>query len=465
MSAPSGRVAHLGRVAGGLACAGIALALGSRVGGMEDAWVFAAAFALFAIGTVFIGPFGVLMGFIAVLFTRPGDLVPALEGAPIAKGLAFAALALLMGGKLLRREIYWVRSHFNYAMAALLGAVVISVIDSVDPAISVGFFTNVFVKIAVLWFLMMETMVTRRRTVAFQVTIAIMTSLIAAYSIGARILEANLIEGTRSSFVGLLADPNDLALTLLMSVPFLAEAALSRRAGKWRALWLVLLALNLGGLLVTQSRGGLLGLGAAGFVFTRQRIRSTVLVLGMMGVALAGLILVSGITERATVTGYQGSVVDASARGRLDAWIAGGRMLAYNPMTGVGLDQVTDMYSYYAVNPIDWRPKTSHNAFVQAAAETGLLGITPLLALVAMAFWSTWRLLTEAPPDTTPTEAALLRSQLGTLAAVMVSACFLSVAWSWFFYIVIAQAATSHRVWLTMPEVLDATSEASPDAC
>jgi hypothetical protein len=72
-----------------------------------------------------------------------------------------------------------------------------------------------------------------------------------------------------------------------------------------------------------------------------------------------------------------------------------------------------------------------------------------------MAFWSTFRIVREIPPGVTPIQRAFLRSQLGTLGAVMMASVFLSVAWSWFFYIVIAQAATSHRVWLAMPEILE----------
>ncbi len=434
----------------------LALIMGYMLAPVDNLVAFVAPFLLFVVGIVFIGPFGLLLAFIASLFTRPGDLIPALDGVPVAKVFAFSAIVLLFSGKLLRRDPSWVRSHFNVGLVALTFGVIVSVIDSTDPNESLTFFNNVFVKIVVLWFLMLETMVTRKRTVMFQATIAVMTATIAGYSVWARFfLETSLIEGSRSSFVGLLADPNDLAMALLMSVPFTAEATLSPKLKRSRPLWILLLLLNVAGLIVTQSRGGLLGLGAAGFIILRQRVRSTAMVGGFMAAALAALVIVSGVSDRATVVGHDNSVVDASARGRLDAWVAGGRMLAYNPVTGVGLFRVTANYSYYAVNPIDWRPKTSHNAFVQAAAETGFLGFIPFMSLVFMAFWSDWRLLREIPDDASPLQRALLRSQLSTLAGVMVAAFFLSVAWSWFFYIVIAQAAVSHRVWLTMPEVLD----------
>lgn len=411
-------------------------------------------FLLFVSGLALVGPFGLLMGFIAVLFTRPGDFFPSLESVPIARTFAMTALALVLGGKILKRDLSWARSHFNPWMIGLSVAVVISVIDSVDRSTSLIFFNNVYFKIVVLWALMMETITTRNRTVVFQAVIGVMTGLIAAYSIYAKFNAINLIEGSRSSFVGLFADPNDLAMALLMSVPFLAEATFSPKMKASRPIWALLLLLNLGGLIVTQSRGGILGLGVAGFVFLQLRVKNMVLVGGLCLVGLVGLAAVSGIGARQTTVSHDGGM-DASARGRIDAWVAGGRMMLDDPLTGVGLFQVHKMFGTYAVNPVEWREKTSHNAFVQCGAETGLLGLTPFLALVFMAFWSTFRIAREIPEGVTPMQRAFLRSQIGTLGAVMMASVFLSVAWSWFFYIVIAQAATSHRVWLTMPEILE----------
>jgi putative inorganic carbon (HCO3(-)) transporter len=418
-------------------------------------------FLVFVVALLLVGPFGLLIGFIAVLFTRPGDFFPALEHVGIAKTFGLVALVMILSGKLLKRDLSWARSHFNPWMVALSVAVFISVIDSVDRGTSFTFFNNVYIKIVVLWALMMETITTRNRTVMFQAVIGVMTAVIAAYSIWARFNAVNLVEGSRSSFVGLFADPNDLAMALLMSVPFLAEAAFSPKMKVSRPIWMLLLFLNLAGLIVTQSRGGLLGLGVVAFVFLQYRLKNIVLVGGLCFVGLLGLVTVAGIGERQTVAAHGGGL-DASARGRLDAWVAGGRMLIYNPLTGVGLFQVHEMFGAYAVNPVEWRNKTSHNAFVQCGAETGLLGLTPFLALVLMAFWSTFRLIREVPPDATPIQRAFLQSQLGTVGAVMMASLFLSVAWSWFFYIVIAQAATSHRVWLTMPAVLNAAADASP---
>ena len=395
-----------------------------------------------------------LLLFIAVLFVRPGDFFEVLADVPIAKTLTGISVMMVLAGKLIRRDLSIAKSHYNPWMGALTFAVIVSALHSSDRSESMIFFNNVYVKIVVVWFLMMETIDTRRRTVAFQVTIAVMTGCIAAYSIWAKFTATNLIEGSRSAFVGLLADPNDLAMTLLMSVPFLVEATLSPKMRLSRPLWLLLLLLHLGGLIATQSRGGLLGLGAGLFVLMKMRIQSWTIVAAICAAGLAALVTVAGIGERQTTVSHQGGM-DASAQGRIDAWIAGARMLAYNPITGVGLFTVHTNYSAYAVNPVDWRPKTSHNAFVQCAAETGLLGITPFVTLVLLAAWSGLRLLREIPHEASPLERAFLRSQLATHAAVMVAAFFLSVAWSWFFYIIVAQLATSHRVWLTMPEVLE----------
>ena len=68
------------------------------------------------------------------------------------------------------------------------------------------------------------------------------------------------VEGSRAAFVGLLGDPNDLALILLSFAPFALEAALCNQ-GKTRFRFGFVYAVLVIGVLTTQSRGGLLGIG------------------------------------------------------------------------------------------------------------------------------------------------------------------------------------------------------------
>jgi putative inorganic carbon (HCO3(-)) transporter len=403
-------------------------------------------FFMLMLGAFIFSPFSVLLVFVAVLFTRPAEFFPGITEYQPAKTFAICATVLLLLSKLTNRDLTLARSSFNKWMYLLAAAVFVSVIFSTDRVSSMRYFAEVFVKIVILWVLFVNLVESRKRTVQMQVLISILTASIAGYAIWGKITGAVAVEGTRSSFVGYLGDPNDLAMTLLISVGFTLEAVFEHKGWK-RIFFGVLLLSVLGGLISTQSRGGILGLGAIMYVFIWRRTRSHIFT---MSLALGGLVLlsaVSGIGDRATVSSESG-VIDTSAMGRLDAWRAGARMLYYNPFHGVGINQVVENYGVYAVNPVSWRPKTSHNMYVQCMAETGLGGIIGLLMLCLSTIWVNWKLLWEIPEDAGPTERAFLNGQLGNSLGLMVAAFFLSVAWYWFPYIVFAQAATSDRVWL-----------------
>ncbi|MFT4704027.1 MAG: putative inorganic carbon (HCO3(-)) transporter [Bradymonadia bacterium] len=392
-------------------------------------------------------PFVLVGVFIFVLFTRPVDFFPQLEVLQPAKMPALAALLVLCFIRLVNRETRWARSPMNVWMALLTIAWVISAVDSSDRGDSIKFFVAVMVKISILWFLLLNVVDTKRRAYALQIIAASFVALIGAYALVNKFRGVMMVEGTRAAFVGYLGDPNDLCLALLIGFPFVVETALSTRG--WRRVAFGALGiLLLSAVLATQSRGGLLGLGAGMYVLLWQRTKSHVFSGGLAAVGLVGLVAVAGIAGRATTATADSAVIDTSAAGRLDAWRAGMRMVRYNPVTGVGINQVAFSYGNYAVNPVSWRMKTSHNMYVQCIAETGLLGIVPFMMLVFSSLHITWRLRRKIPPDATPLEAAFRRSQFANVVTLLVTASFLSVAWYWFPYIVFAQAAASERIFL-----------------
>ncbi len=405
-------------------------------------------------------PYGMLLGFIGVLFTRPGELFPVLAQFQLAKLFALGAFGLFLAGKLLGRDLSWVQSRLNMWMGALTFGVFLSIIDSTDRALSMSFFTDVFVRIAIFWILMVNLIERRSRSVSFQVFVSMLVAFLGGYALYLKMTGQADIEGSRAGFVGLIGDPNDLALTLLVAMPFLVEATLTCR-GAQRVGFALLLALVLGGIISTQSRGGLLAAGAAGYILLLQRIPSRVVVGAFMAAGLVGLLIVSGVGERATVSGDAGGL-DASAAGRLDAWVAAIRMFIFNPFNGVGLNQVFFNYGNYAWNPRSWIPITTHNSYLQAMAETGLVGIVPFTALIIHTVRINMKLRNAVPDDATPLERAVLRSQLANFVGVGVAASFLSVAWLWFPYVLFAFAAANENIWLSSYDDRPAPAPSAP---
>lgn len=407
-----------------------------------------AVLAALVIGAVaFQSAFTLLCAFVMVLFLRPAEIVPALAVLRPALLFAGASLVLVVLLRLVTRDVRWPTSGHTPWMLALTFAVFASSVLGTTPGHSMAVFQDVFVKIVLLYVLILLLVDSPERAAAMQTVIALSCATLGIYALVLKLSGQATIEGSRAGFVGLLGDPNDLALTLLMSFPFLVEASRVSR-GAARAVFVFCLCAVVAGILSTQSRGGLLGIGGAFWLLSRHWIASVsrrALVLGLVGaVAFAA----AGVSKRHS-GGADTEGLDESAQGRLDAWKAGGRMLMRRPVLGVGFSAFQDNYAAYASNAVIWGKHEAHNSFVKAAAETGFAGLVPFVALAARSMWVGFRLLRRRRDGRDAGLAgAAADALLPTLVAFFVAAFFLSQCWNWFTYVLIALSATYERTWL-----------------
>ena len=401
----------------------------------------AAAVGLFLVSS----PLAMLVGFMGVLFVRPAEFVPALEPLMLGKLTMLGAVAYFGITKLIRREMSLTSSGLNPFMLWLAVAAAISGVLGTNPAMSTARFTEVFVKILALYLLIVNLANTPKRAVTFQVCLMALVVFIAGYTIYMKYTSDALVEGSRAAGIGMLGDPNDTALTILMATPFAVAAALDAR-GLARAGFMAAAFILLAGIISTQSRGGILGLGAGLFFVLRGRIRSRAVRFVLVGTTLLGLLVAAGIGKRQGLD--NGGKLDESAEGRLIAWKAGMGMFRAHPLLGVGYETFGDNFPMYAeALPFDKHSMTAHNSFVLCIAETGLFGTIPFLVLFAGAGLIGLRLAKSAEHTPPSVERAMLQSYVGCLAAVTVSAFFLSQTWMWFIHILFAQAAGLGRAY------------------
>lgn len=385
-------------------------------------------------------PFVSLVVFILILLTRPADFVPALAVFQPAKLAAFGALSIFVATRLLDGQISWARVPQNRALILFAAIAFLSGLLGTNPAASRVVYFDAFAKILILYFLIVNLVDTWSRAIIVEYALLAGAVFLSLYAISQRLTSTDLIEGSRAAAVGLLGDPNDLAFTLMMAVPFAVLATRETRRIP-RLIHFALLLTILTGVAVTQSRGGILALGAALYFLFRHRVKSRLLLIGIMLVALVGIAVASGLGARES---YDATGGDASATGRLDAWKAGGRMVIAHPLLGVGFDQFVANYFTYVQNPVEWVARTAHNTFVLAVAETGLAGLIPFIMLIFVTVRDALDL--ERHPGPAGLARALRQSQLARLCAILVAAFFLSQTWNWFLYIVIALTAAIARV-------------------
>lgn len=167
--------------------------------------------------------------------------------------------------------------------------------------------------------------------------------------------------------VGIFNDPNDLALSMVVVIPFLVMTILSPGAGGGaRGMALITMVPMLMAYFFTNSRGGVLGLGAAltiiGWRRYGPRLGTTLIVIGLLGVVALGP---SRLAEM--------DAEEDSAQGRIQAWAEGLAMLRSRPLFGVGYGMWTEHH-----------PLVAHNSFVQVLGELGLAGGA---AFFGMTYW------------------------------------------------------------------------------
>ena len=223
--------------------------------------------------------------------------------------------------------------------------------------------------------------------------------------------------------LGMLHDPNDLALSFVAALPLVSIRVRRRRIPRYLLEFLLSAALCYG-VYLTHSRGGALGLLIvllfilAGWVGRWRAVLLTgVLAIGALAMDIGG--------------GRSFSAQDESAADRIAAWSEGLQMLKSQPLIGVGYRQFTEHHSM-----------TAHNSFVLCFAETGLVGYFLWLSLLGISLLHLQKL--KHLPRSIPSEPEIgrLASILQTaLVGFMVAAFFLSRTYVPFLYLLIGLSA------------------------
>jgi putative inorganic carbon (hco3(-)) transporter len=166
--------------------------------------------------------------------------------------------------------------------------------------------------------------------------------------------------------LGVLHDPNDLAVGFVVAFALLSGLAVAKDHIK--AALLAVPALILGyGVFLTRSRGGTIA-----FLVVLWRVAAN-----RFGQAPA-LLLAAALVVGAAAIDFGGgrsltAPSDEAASGRLTAWTEGLEMLKSSPILGIGYGQFLEHHTL-----------TAHNSLVLCFAETGLLGYFFWVALLVV---------------------------------------------------------------------------------
>jgi hypothetical protein len=237
----------------------------------------------------------------------------------------------------------------------------------------------------------------------------------------------NSVGGGRVRYIGVLRDPNDLALATSISTPF-AFAYFEIRPSVMRLALLIFgLACVALAVAFSGSRGGAVTFGAVlGAYFVKKYgWKRGALVAAAMAVPM---IIMGGRSDTAS---------SASTMERLGCSAAGLKLLLNQPLTGVG-------YSLF----IEHHDLTAHNSYVLTAGELGLPGTFMFVFLLYLSFKIAMTVLRHEMPDSYDTRVikAVAMAMLAAFAGLAVGVFFLSWAYHYVLWLHFGLAAALYAV-------------------
>jgi len=371
-----------------------------------------------------------LVAFFLVYCGRPEDWIPGLTLIPLAKVVGvlalisfFASLGRLRRG-LPREMIYlillFVQLWFTVPLSTVWrGGAFDTMLD--------------FSKVLLIMLVMTAAVTTlgRLRRLIFVQAACVVT--IAAVSLAKGELELGRLEGAVN---GLYANPNELAMGLVLTLP-LCLALLLRTRNPWRrAFWTLACLLLVYVTMLTGSRAGLLALVVSGVVCLWEfgfRGKRPFMLVTAGGIGLVVILLAGGtVKDRFDVmfndrptTDEQVAAHDSAVERRELFWKSL-QVTAENPLFGVGPGN-------FVVVSGHWRDQ--HNSYTQMSSEGGL----PALILYLMILWRAFANLRQtkklAPAKAEATLFAMaLRASLG---GFLVGSFFTTAAYQFFPYFLV----------------------------
>jgi len=403
--------------------------------------------------------FWALMVLMGIVLLSPQEIVPVLKPLRIALLTAgVAAIAHLFECWFAGRPVTIVTREMKI-VTCLLGWAIVTIPFSLWPGGSVDVLTDLYVKSLLLFWLIANTVTTERRFQQFAWGVTIMTVPIAStafmnYLSGSYLQGSQRIVGYESA---LTTNPNDLALTLNLILPFALALLWFTRGWFLRAILLVIVVLDVTAVVLTLSRGGFLTLAVILGITVMKLFRSPK---RGWGVALLAVLLLclplvpASYWHRLTTITDIESDETGSAQARRDSSLGALRIILSHPIVGTGLGG--DALALNEEIGTTWT--VVHNVYLQYGVGLGLPGLGLFLALFATCFASASSARHVVAQGRDARNAAhLAQATWLSLVAFGVAGFFHPVAYHFYFYY-LAGLATACRTGLTQPISRKATS-------
>ncbi|SMY32270.1 O-Antigen ligase [Photobacterium malacitanum] len=389
-------------------------------------------------------PFFIVLLFILFSFFRLHEVFPFLYDFKIPKYLSIISLAAFIWQIFIQRNIqlFWCREFT--LITTFLMIIMIGIVFAVDRPLAFESFKNTYWKIIIMTFAI-AILIQRSRQLTLTLQAIIFSGMVVAITaIYNRIEGIGLVEGTRTTIGrdlgSMLGDPNDLALVLMFPISFSIALLLTPQLSwLYRLLGLISTILLFIAVIMTQSRGGLLGIIAVFGIYGMQRVKSKLLLVSCSAVIGIMLFSLAGIADR-TSGGSAEAGIDASSMGRLYAWQAAFYMALEHPLSGVGLSNFYPNYFFFSTY-WDGINHAVHSTWFSVLAETGFIGLAIFISLIVVLIKNIKRTLDNLKTHKNKVNPIIYASAQGVYAGLIgtiVSGTFLTQGFTWPIYILAA---------------------------
>jgi O-antigen ligase len=400
-----------------------------------------------------------LLAFTALLFFRPQDQFLALQPLHLAEMAAIIGLIAMMTARLARGIPISRTPPELLGVVALGGVILVTAPFSIWPGGAIGTFTELYLKVILIFALMVNTLLWPKRIEQFTWLIVLATGYIASRAVFDYARGINLVENgrVRGAVGGMFENPNDLALNMVAIVPFAMSFVFRRVSLVRRAIAAGCALLIVMTIVASQSRSGSLGLATAIIVMVVLTMKRNpgLVAAGALVAILAVPMLPGSYWHRLASITDDNKDETASRQARLTLMRESYLTFLEYPVTGVGAGQFKNYKPQGRVEA--WLE--THNALLQVASELGIVGVVVFAFLLFRGMYApmqTRRLLARSAPrgakqgrgasgdPLPPGEREMLMSHATATSAAfagwLVCALFASVAYHWTLYYLLALA-------------------------
>lgn len=395
----------------------------------------------------FRGAFVFLILFTIMVYLRPQEIFFQLAVLRLPRLIAALAFLSFILGFLKYQERLPVRNTEVILVLLLAVFILWSVPGSVWPGGSIQFIKEMASKTYLIFFLVVFVVnsIPRVRQLLFVLeACGSFMALYASYQIATG--QGFEVQG-RLILPGLSGDPNDRALVMVFLAPLALFSLFETRSKVMKAVYVFFIATYLLGIVQSLSRGGMLGFVAvSGYFLLRMFRERKKLALFLIVTGLVGVTLLSErvITRFQSIFEHELDEVN-TIEARTEILKRGIALMLRHPVFGVGAGVFHVAYGESLEGSGRWM--APHNSLIQVGAETGLLGLTAYLLLCWTVYRNCRRIEeTFIEYDLEPSMVEFARAVEFSLVGFLVSAFFLSQAYSWHFFYLVGISGALRRI-------------------